>query len=141
MIRRPPRSTRTDTLFPDTTLFRSSLREFELGAAEVLFDAQRLGHRGSLRGLLGAVAGMARGLHAAGREHGPYRAQRSGCGRCTHRRELGRPDTPVGRTGHGRGIATRGRATTARWTGQRRSPYTPSHADPHPPLTHPTRAT
>src|SRR3546814_5413039 len=25
MIRRPPRSTRTDTLFPDTTLFRSCL--------------------------------------------------------------------------------------------------------------------
>src|SRR3546814_183014 len=25
MIRRPPRSTRTDTLFPDTTLFRSAL--------------------------------------------------------------------------------------------------------------------
>src|SRR3546814_17253549 len=25
MIRRPPRSTRTDTLFPDTTLFRSKL--------------------------------------------------------------------------------------------------------------------
>src|SRR3546814_7066227 len=25
MIRRPPRSTRTDTLFPDTTLFRSPL--------------------------------------------------------------------------------------------------------------------
>src|SRR3546814_13756962 len=32
MIRRPPRSTRTDTLFPYTTLFRSTLR-------------QRLGHR------------------------------------------------------------------------------------------------
>src|SRR3546814_3988328 len=27
MIRRPPRSTRTDTLFPDTTLFRSLARE------------------------------------------------------------------------------------------------------------------
>src|SRR3546814_9837115 len=27
MIRRPPRSTRTDTLFPYTTLFRSSYRE------------------------------------------------------------------------------------------------------------------
>src|SRR3546814_2743646 len=26
MIRRPPRSTRTDTLFPDTTLFRSPIR-------------------------------------------------------------------------------------------------------------------
>src|SRR3546814_8619249 len=28
MIRRPPRSTRTDTLFPYTTLFRSILREY-----------------------------------------------------------------------------------------------------------------
>src|SRR3546814_11854058 len=28
MIRRPPRSTRTDTLFPYTTLFRSCLRLF-----------------------------------------------------------------------------------------------------------------
>src|SRR3546814_13687731 len=28
MIRRPPRSTRTDTLFPYTTLFRSSFTEF-----------------------------------------------------------------------------------------------------------------
>src|SRR3546814_10891016 len=27
MIRRPPRSTRTDTLFPYTTLFRSDLRD------------------------------------------------------------------------------------------------------------------
>src|SRR3546814_11979839 len=27
MIRRPPRSTRTDTLFPDTTLFRSQGRD------------------------------------------------------------------------------------------------------------------
>src|SRR3546814_17376542 len=27
MIRRPPRSTRTDTLFPYTTLFRSTLRQ------------------------------------------------------------------------------------------------------------------
>src|SRR3546814_18808674 len=29
MIRRPPRSTRTDTLFPDTTLFRSPSVLFE----------------------------------------------------------------------------------------------------------------
>src|SRR3546814_20921300 len=28
MIRRPPRSTRTDTLFPYTTLFRSSFRRY-----------------------------------------------------------------------------------------------------------------
>src|SRR3546814_16017924 len=31
MIRRPPRSTRTDTLFPDTTLFRSALPARLLG--------------------------------------------------------------------------------------------------------------
>src|SRR3546814_2418690 len=30
MIRRPPRSTRTDTLFPYTTLFRSKAREQQL---------------------------------------------------------------------------------------------------------------
>src|SRR3546814_6794817 len=29
MIRRPPRSTRTDTLFPYTTLFRAQTRVFE----------------------------------------------------------------------------------------------------------------
>src|SRR3546814_2306618 len=31
MIRRPPRSTRTDTLFPYTTLFRSRQRSAQLG--------------------------------------------------------------------------------------------------------------
>src|SRR3546814_780398 len=30
MIRRPPRSTRTDTLFPYTTLFRSDLADLEI---------------------------------------------------------------------------------------------------------------
>src|SRR3546814_1998615 len=37
MIRRPPRSTRTDTLFPDTTLFRSEDADMHLrfgGAAD-----------------------------------------------------------------------------------------------------------
>src|SRR3546814_6549068 len=32
MIRRPPRSTRTDTLFPYTTLFRSAVRRHRRGA-------------------------------------------------------------------------------------------------------------
>src|SRR3546814_15482885 len=37
MIRRPPRSTRTDTLFPDTTLFRSvtGIRESLANAQEI----------------------------------------------------------------------------------------------------------
>src|SRR3546814_530661 len=36
MIRRPPRSTRTDTLFPYTTLFRSADAEFHQQDAEML---------------------------------------------------------------------------------------------------------
>src|SRR3546814_2526638 len=34
MIRRPPRSTRTDTLFPYTTLFRSEIPDRAVGADE-----------------------------------------------------------------------------------------------------------
>src|SRR3546814_9553963 len=34
MIRRPPRSTRTDTLFPYTTLFRSARTGFRSGVAQ-----------------------------------------------------------------------------------------------------------
>src|SRR3546814_17189769 len=40
MIRRPPRSTRTDTLFPYTTLFRSIVAEREAGAAPALRQQQ-----------------------------------------------------------------------------------------------------
>src|SRR3546814_12608250 len=50
MIRRPPRSTRTDTLFPYTTLFRSPYRR----------AARRAGGR-PLRGCLGAAASGAAG--------------------------------------------------------------------------------
>src|SRR3546814_13184581 len=43
MIRRPPRSTRTDTLFPYTTLFRSGLgRHAVERAVEVIEDAEQL---------------------------------------------------------------------------------------------------
>src|SRR3546814_4845527 len=42
MIRRPPRSTRTDTLLPYTTLFRS--RGFERGDRAVAADEQRHDH-------------------------------------------------------------------------------------------------
>src|SRR3546814_7982157 len=40
MIRRPPRSTRTDTLFPYTTLFRSLLRSRRVGQLHVLRPGQ-----------------------------------------------------------------------------------------------------
>src|SRR3546814_1026045 len=46
MIRRPPRSTRTDTLFPYTTLFRSSAR-----AAQYLRRLARDARAGSPQGM------------------------------------------------------------------------------------------
>src|SRR3546814_12149077 len=48
MIRRPPRSTRTDTLFPYTTLFRS---EIALGAVHLIGVAQRFQHHAPAAGL------------------------------------------------------------------------------------------
>src|SRR3546814_5152176 len=45
MIRRPPRSTRTDTLFPYTTLFRSILLAQRHTLAVCLDHAIDLGHR------------------------------------------------------------------------------------------------
>src|SRR3546814_10098952 len=38
MIRRPPRSTRTDTLFPYTTLFRSKVLRFSVGFGRALWS-------------------------------------------------------------------------------------------------------
>src|SRR3546814_4887989 len=38
MIRRPPRSTRTDTLFPYTTLFRSPAEWIGCGQADIIID-------------------------------------------------------------------------------------------------------
>src|SRR3546814_2832419 len=54
MIRRPPRSTRTDTLFPYTTLFRSADAVVEL---HVVADHLHLGHH------IGAVADEGGALH------------------------------------------------------------------------------
>src|SRR3546814_306618 len=49
MSRRPPRSTRTDTLFPDTTLFRSRRYRAQLGAhaaqCRLLFGRLGVGHQ------------------------------------------------------------------------------------------------
>src|SRR3546814_4843028 len=41
MIRRPPRSTRTDTLFPYTTLFRSARHAADVSETEVAEDGGR----------------------------------------------------------------------------------------------------
>src|SRR3546814_10776352 len=59
MIRRPPRSTRTDTLFPYTKLFRSSLDEYLVAPNPCIF----------LKKLDGVVGkGPQRGGHDIGRQ-------------------------------------------------------------------------
>src|SRR3546814_6549972 len=72
MIRRPPRSTRTDTIFPYTTLFRAPwLNEKGVPSAlHTLFDnyiADVFGAQATYRLHLDAIAQDMRADHAAGR--------------------------------------------------------------------------
>src|SRR3546814_10904355 len=60
MIRRPPRSTRTDTLFPYTTLFRSVLVDL------ITVDAVRDGGRLFGPGALAAAIGIHHPRHRRG---------------------------------------------------------------------------
>src|SRR3546814_2584808 len=57
MIRRPPRSTRTDTLFPYTTLFRSLRQRIgpEVERLDTLLDADRESDRLRRPGTLDAI--------------------------------------------------------------------------------------
>src|SRR3546814_15526411 len=69
MIRRPPRSTRTDTLFPYTTLFRSLDADLFERLAHLGADVvQRVERRDREIAALdaGAVAGVAAGVFARG---------------------------------------------------------------------------
>src|SRR3546814_14072382 len=61
MIRRPPRSTRTDTLFPYTSLFRSAV-ELGLRRLELVAEAGHLGQQ--RRGILALRLGLADRLAA-----------------------------------------------------------------------------
>src|SRR3546814_8959311 len=69
MIRRPPRSTRTDTLFPDTTLFRSLALRGEPGGAIGIAAEQ-----------CGAAAGVERGAEVQVGAQARVLRQCDGCG-------------------------------------------------------------
>src|SRR3546814_16979294 len=80
MIRRPPRSTRTDTLFPYTTLFRS-----RLGLGDELLH----------EGLQGAVGRLgADRLTDGGVAPGQQTRARHACAVLTQRRDQARPGIP-----------------------------------------------
>src|SRR3546814_18493799 len=72
MIRRPPRSTRTDTLFPYTTLFRSAMS----GGTEVA--AGRIGEEGEGGAFVGRYDGRIMIFMAPQRRRGIGEARRLG---------------------------------------------------------------
>src|SRR3546814_11223783 len=74
MIRRPPRSTRTDTLFPYTTLFRSADRLMAEADAE---DRHAAGSGGDQRQADAGAVGIA----GSGRDDDALRPQGQGLGR------------------------------------------------------------
>src|SRR3546814_2619017 len=90
MIRRPPRSTRTDTLFPYTTLFRSGLLALLAGGGEVAdqvagIDAREVLHRRAAGRIAVAdgdrVGGAARARKAVSLAQGGTAGGRRRCGR------------------------------------------------------------
>src|SRR3546814_15377701 len=69
MIRRPPRSTRTDPLFPSTTLFRSIRPVADLAPHES-FRAADLGDLAALRALMPGIDAI---VHLGGQSvEGPW---------------------------------------------------------------------
>src|SRR3546814_16516710 len=117
MIRRPPRSTRTDTLFPYTTLFRSLP-----GAAP---PPLRAGQRRAAHAVPGAVAPRERG-HAAARPRRRRPRDRPAPGLRDGRR----------RVGAGGAVAAGARLRTP--LARPRSPTGPGHRGPGPTGTRPT---
>src|SRR3546814_10295812 len=68
MIRRPPRSTRTDTLLPYTTLFRSG----DAGAARPVPDSRRRGGGAGRRAGACGAGGRDRAVFAIHRDAGAH---------------------------------------------------------------------
>src|SRR3546814_7146205 len=73
MIRRPPRSTRTDTLFPYTTLFRTDMRSMEVGEEYARGDERiefmRRDVNGHISEASNSALAMARGDYVALLDH------------------------------------------------------------------------
>src|SRR3546814_4582233 len=67
MIRRPPRSTRTDTLFPYTTLFRSRVHQHRLAGVDAGHDqsARVLRHRRAVRLAIAVIKPVVTAVSAA----------------------------------------------------------------------------
>src|SRR3546814_9692179 len=108
MIRRPPRSTRTDTLFPYTTLFRSERGDAVVGGDPVQVVAALDHGRGAVFGRRYARAALAHDGAGTGgqdeqRQRGQARDEDAGRGYSgTFRRDHASCGSPVGPTEIGR---------------------------------------
>src|SRR3546814_18566821 len=76
MIRRPPRSTRTDTLFPYTTLFRSALTAIQQRNLETELGTKVIDRTGLILEIFGERAATAEGRLQAELAHLDYQAGR-----------------------------------------------------------------
>src|SRR3546814_19050792 len=107
MIRRPPRSTRTDTLFPYTTLFRSAVPVDDAGARIGPELVVELGRPADQRGgeAEGGVVGLGdRGLEAVDADDLQQRPEQLDTGALGHGGDVGdagrQKGTAFGRTPH-----------------------------------------
>src|SRR3546814_7079193 len=76
MIRRPPRSTRTDTLFPYTTLFRSALTAIQQRNLETELGTKVIDRTGLILEIFGERAATAEGRLQVELAHLDYQAGR-----------------------------------------------------------------
>src|SRR3546814_5042502 len=75
MIRRPPRSTRTDTLFPYTTLFRSARPQRERVAQLPLLNQRRTAPMKNYRKIAAGLLLLTAALPAVASAHPPIAAE------------------------------------------------------------------
>src|SRR3546814_13950671 len=114
MLRRPPRSTRTDTLFPYTTLFRSGRRPRAVPSEDGprTRPASRLDGRNPLPSPAGGVAASAASPHVRGTDRRPvpdHRARPADRGRVP-----GRTAIPGCRTEGDRTSVVEGKSVSVR---------------------------
>src|SRR3546814_15616693 len=107
MIRRPPRSTRTDTLFPYTTLFRSPRRQRQAEARHRTLHAERriveAVVAGSRKPDDDTVTGELVGAHDLELAHVLDPRRRGGRREAEARQEQGKKGGEDGAVGHGDG--------------------------------------
>src|SRR3546814_13012805 len=110
MIRRPPRSTRTDTLFPYTTLFRSReilVGDDELGVEQQLLAKAVAGGAGALRSVEAEQARLDLGDGEAGDRAGEFFGEDDAAGRSVVLEHRALPPLPLAGGGGGGGVRSR----------------------------------